>query len=122
LSSADRKFFGAPRGERTPGNPEGWSKGQRHRINAVITSDQSGHVAPRADRSVPLNQEPEFDPSPDELYDQYANAFRHQSSTGSAPRARIDDSTAPAFSHYLNSFRVIPKYDVTDNGDDNAEV
>mgnify|MGYP002806590931 FL=1 len=74
------------------------------------------------DRSVPFNQEPEFDPSPDELYDQYANAFRHQSSSGSTPRARIDNSTAPAFSHYLNSFRVIPKYDVTDNGDDNAEA
>jgi hypothetical protein len=122
LSVADRKFFGAPRGERTSGNPEGWSKGQRHSINAVIASDQSRHAAPRVDRSVHFHQEPEFDPSPDELYDQYANAFRHQSSAGSAPRARIDNSTAPAFSHYFNSFRVIPMCDVGNKGADYADA
>jgi hypothetical protein len=122
LSSADRQFFGAPRGEKTPENPAGWSKGQRHSIHAVIASDQSRQGAPRVDRSVHFNQEPAFDPSPDALYDQYANAFHHQSSTGSTPRARLDNSTAPAFSHYLNSFRVIPKYAVTDDGDDNADA
>jgi hypothetical protein len=122
LSSADRKFFGAPRGQRTSGNPEGWSKDQRHSINAVIASDQSRQLASRVGRGVHSTQEPEFDPSPDELYDQYANAVSHRSSTNSAPRARNDSSTAPAFSHYLNTFRVNPKYDVGDNYADDADA
>jgi hypothetical protein len=123
LSSADRIFFGEPRGNRTAGNPEGWSKGQRHSINAVIASDQSRHTNPRVDRNVPYQRsEHEFDQSPDQLYEQYAHSYHHQPSASSTSRPRNDSSTAPAFSHYFNSPRVISKGDIDDSDVETADA
>jgi hypothetical protein len=107
LSASDRKFFGSPRGKPTSGNPEGWSERQRHSINAVIASDRS-RIRGSSGAAGPM-----LDQSPDQLFDQYVNAYHQQTGSSSGTRSRIPDTSAiPEFSHYINSFRVISKSDI----------
>ncbi len=58
-----------------------------------------------------------LDQSPDQLFDQYVNAYHQQTGSSSGTRSRIPDTSAiPEFSHYINSFRVISKSDIDDDG------
>jgi hypothetical protein len=113
LSVADRQFFGTPRGKPTSGNPDGWSERQRHSINAVIASD---HSRVRGSSPYQPDSGPVYDQSPDQLFDQYVNACHQQTVSTPGPRSRVHTSSAqPEFSHYINSFRVIPTGDIEYN-------
>ena len=58
-----------------------------------------------------------LDQSPDQLFDQYVNAYHQQTGSSSGTRSMIHDTSAgPEFSHYINSFRVISKSDIDDDG------
>jgi hypothetical protein len=115
LSAEDRKFFGRPRGKPTAGNPEGWSEKQRHSINAVMASDQSRIRGSTA--GPPVTDMTVYDPSTENLYDQFVNSYHQQSAFQSSPGSRVPSASAPPqFSHYINSFRVIPTSEIDNDG------
>jgi hypothetical protein len=79
----------------------------------VIASD---HSRVRGSSPYQPDSGPVYDQSPDQLFDQYVNACHQQTVSTPVPRSRVHTSSAqPEFSHYINSFRVIPTGDIEYN-------